>query len=245
MGDNVLGMDVSKWQGTMNFETARDAGAKFVFIKASEASGYRDPQFITNCTKAKAAGLLVGAYHYFHATKAQEQATNFMGAVGDVKLDFPLAVDCEARDGVDSDVVTSVLQNLTKILEEKSGKAPMIYTSSGWWNEYALPWSKWKNYPLWVANWKVKSPALPRDWKEWKFWQWLGGSNGRGAEFGASGSKSIDLNYFNGTHEELLAFCSKGESVIVPPIEPPSTSPTLEQRVTKIETAAIAHGWSL
>ncbi len=81
----IIGPDISKWNGDWNAEKAKQAGAVFVFIKASQAT-FSDPQFKNNWKKAKDAGLLRGAYHYLDYTKSGEEQGDYLA---DLLLDDP------------------------------------------------------------------------------------------------------------------------------------------------------------
>lgn len=235
MMTNTQGLDVSKWQGAMDWQKARQAGCRFVYLKATEGTAYQDPTFLDNQENARAKGFLVGPYHFVHpGMRADDQVANIVKTVDPVKayLHMPIALDCEAHDQQDRDVITAVIQNMAKALEKHYGRKPAIYTRASWWDYNTLPWSGWAQFPLWVAHWDISKPTLPRDWKAstWTFWQYSGGNNGRGAEYGASGSKSIDLNAFPGDYDALVKWCSLG----IPPVDPPPAL-TLEQRVADLE----------
>ena len=62
----IPGIDVSKWQGEIDWRKVTDAEVRFAYIKATEGTGYTDPCFTANWQSAQSAGLLRGAYHYFH-----------------------------------------------------------------------------------------------------------------------------------------------------------------------------------
>ena len=191
----IQGVDCSRWQTSMDWEKAKQQGARFAILKATEGAGYKDPKFDEFYRGAKAAGLVVGAYHFFRATTSGElQAQHIENVLGGYVLDLPVALDCEAYNGVSANLATSRLQSLVFELEGYQGyQHPMIYTSVGLWNDYILPSSLWRECPLWVANWNVSVPRLPRDWTDYYIWQ-TGIENGQ--EWGAS-SAGIDVNQWN------------------------------------------------
>lgn len=78
---HARGIDVSRWQGSIDWKQVREAGISFVFIKASQGSSLEDPKFAENVQGAKAAGLLVGAYHFLGAASAaaaRQEAKHFV-----------------------------------------------------------------------------------------------------------------------------------------------------------------------
>jgi hypothetical protein len=95
-----------------------------------------------------------------------------------------------------------------------SSKQAVIYTRALWWNENVAADPAWQKHDMWIARY---CPSLdlpwgdgdcqPRDWNEWRFWQFSANGNRRGAEFGAQ-SSSIDLDYFNGEAADLEAYCA-------------------------------------
>jgi len=89
-----------------------------------------------------------------------------------------------------------------------NGKYPGIYTAKGYWDQYGNRESYWKDKILWVANYGVSSPAVPAPWTGWTIWQYT--ANGPAGDYGVDPDfqKGIDLNRFNGTRQEYLAFIS-------------------------------------
>src|SRR5689334_1580650 len=86
----VQGIDVSHYQGVIDWNQVAEAGTAFVFIKATEGTSYVDPQFQDNWSGAKAAGLLRGAYHFFQPGEdPQQQAEYFLSVVQTVPGDLP------------------------------------------------------------------------------------------------------------------------------------------------------------
>jgi len=190
----IQGLDVSKWQGDMNWGQAWGAGARFAIIKCSEGASYRAPMFTEFYDGAVTAGLMVGAYHFFRATiSGDAQVVNVKNAIGERELDLPVAIDVELFDNVEPMLATSRLQQMVYGLQGYKGHAyPMIYTAAGLWNPHILAWSGWKDCPLWVANWNVAVPKLPRDWTEYTIWQT---GKEAGAKWGAT-SREIDVNQY-------------------------------------------------
>jgi len=255
----ILGIDVSKWQDDnstpqhMDFTKAKAQGAEYVFIKASERLG-ADADYAWNWKAAKDAGLLRGAYHFLRwDVSGLMQARYFCNDVmgGDFG-ELPPVADFEAPPKYSSSTVVShwpsnaLLFQFLEEVENISGKRPIIYTSPGFWSSYGKIKNtstydqKWAYYPLWIANYGVADPLIPKPWTTFTFWQYS--ATGDGIKFGAE-SKGLDMNWFNGDLLALYAFAGIGE--ITPPpdddIEQPPTDTAI--RLAKVENWARGIGY--
>jgi lysozyme len=237
----ILGIDISKWDGNWDAKKAKQAGATFVFIKASEAT-VTDPQFVVNWQKAKDAGLVRGAYHYLDYTKpGADQANYFADLLKDDPGELPPVIDYELRR-TDNDPSAALvflrdcLDQLTKrteLFENASFKRPMIYTSPGFWVEYGDQTKRdyWIQFPLWNAHWiTANTPKVPSPWTMWHFWQFT--SKGPGEAFGSE-CLSMDMNRFNGTLSELMEFSGIG----IPVVNHNEKLESLETKVRELEGA--------
>jgi lysozyme len=213
----ILGLDISKWDGNWNAEKAKQAGANFVFIRASQAT-LTDSQFVSNWRKAKEAGLLRGAYHYLDYTKtANDQADYFAGLLQSDPGELPPVVDYEqVRTDNNPSIALNFLRGFlnrlssrTELFAASKVKYPIIYTSPGFWTQYGDQTDReyWIKFPLWVAHWTTAAaPIVPAPWPMWTFWQFT--SKGPGDVFGCE-SLSVDMNRFNGTLNDLLEFIGR------------------------------------
>jgi len=187
-GVTAKGLDVSHWQGTMDWNTAAAAGVTFAFIKATEGTGYTDPQFSANWTNAGAAGIQRGVYHYFkNAQDPIAQANHFLD-VASSGGELGYAVDCEDES---APLTPENLKMFLDRMETLTGKKCIIYTRASWWNKYIGSQTWTANYTLWVAHWNVSEPTLPTGWTTYGYWQYS--ASGDGATYGAQ-SETIDLN---------------------------------------------------
>lgn len=197
---DVLGVDVSHHQLTMDWQTTAEAGAAFAFIRATNGTA-TDTQFWANWPEAKEAGILRGAYHYYRARVEPElQVNNFVNVVGSDLGELPPVLDCE--DQAEPFTIAHLRETLD-LIETAFGRKPIVYTNFNWWNQHVgvVDWAS--DYDLWVANWGVDEPLIPPGWDMWHFWQWT--SDGDGPTWGA-GSPRIDLDYWHGTLAELQAY---------------------------------------
>ena len=232
----LSGIDVSKWQGDVNWQEVKQAGVTFAFARATYGSVEVDSLFNANWQGIKNVGLARGAYHFFvTADDATEQANLFLRTVGSLESgDLPPVLDVEAQSGTGSNLVSGV-QTWLDLVEQKLGRKPIIYTGPSFWNENLT--SGFGSYPLWVAEYGVSSPKPVNGWDGWTFWQ----HSQSGAVEGVSGS--VDLDYFNGSQSDLEALTNSpaGASSAAPPVATPTTPATQTYTVQPGDTlSAIA-----
>lgn len=202
-GGPLPGIDVSHWQGTVDWNTVSAEGIEFAFIKATEGGDYTDPRFAANWAGARRAGVVRGAYHFFRPqTDAMAQAAHFLRTVQLAPGDLPPVLDVEVTDGRSADVVAAGVRTWLREVERATGRRPVIYTRASFWT--AQMGAQLGDYPLWVAHYGAAEPNIPSGWSGWTFWQ----HSDAGRVAGISGD--VDLNWFNGGRDELDAFASSG-----------------------------------
>jgi len=196
-GSVVQGIDVSEFQGSINWTAVKNAGIKFAFIRVSDGT-YQDPNFASNWAGAKAAGILRGAYQFFRASDnpitIADQFLAKMGTLGDG--DLPPTLDVEVTDGQSAATIRTNMEAWLAHVEQKTGRTPFIYVSPGFWPNLGSP--NESHYRLWVANWGVSCPSLPAGgWSTWQMWQ----KADNGSVAGISGA--VDTDEFNGSLAQL------------------------------------------
>lgn len=199
--NTINGIDVSHYQGTVDWVKVKAAGIAFAYAKATDGNTYTDPQFKTNWQGMQAAGILRGAYHFYETNDDPvTQANNFISAVGSLNInDLPPVVDIEIFKGAyGSNSVTANLQIWLDTVEKALGHTPMIYTNPTFWNQTVN--ADFSKYPLWIAEYDVNQPKIPDGWKQWSFWQ----SSQSGSVAGVTGK--VDTDFFSGTMNELIEF---------------------------------------
>ena len=138
------GIDVSAWQGDIDFAAVKAAGKEVVYIRASVGSNYIDPYFERNYNGAVANGLSVGFYHYMTATsisEAQEEARFFASVISGKAANCRPAMDYESFDGLSSGAVTSISLAFLETLEDATGQEVCLYSDAYNASEYlVLPW---------------------------------------------------------------------------------------------------------
>ncbi len=186
------GVDVSHYQGTIDWAQVAADGIGFAMIKATQGTGYIDPCFSGNWASAKQNGLQCGAYHYFLPTSSfLKQADLFLSqldAVGyDPDSDLPPAIDCEETNNCSMATYSFALTNLLQILQRHVNVRPMIYTSPDFWSQIGSP--DFSSYPLWLADYTSGSaPNIPPPWTSFAIWQY----SDDGSLNGISGNVDLD-----------------------------------------------------
>jgi lysozyme len=192
----VRGIDVSHYQGVIDWGLVAEAGMAFAFIKATEGTSEVDPQFQDNWSGAKAAGLLRGAYHFYQPGEdPRQQAESFLSAVQTVPGDLPPVLDVEIP-GDPSEIIAGIQAWLAAVQQE-TAKAPIVYTSPSFWAQLGASVSGFGHFPLWIAEYGVTAPKIPEGWTTWTFWQFSESGSVSGIE------GSVDLDLFQGTLLDL------------------------------------------
>ncbi len=185
-GGSAAGIDVSHWQGTMNWATAKSAGVTFAFIKASQGAAYTDPQYATNITGAGAQSISRGSTHFYVAGVDPTAQANYFFSVAASAHELGWAVDIEEIDDAtpNNDTPANYKTFLDR-MEVLTGQKITIYTRASYWNLYvgSQVWST--NYPLWIASW-ADTITLPTGWTAATYWQYT--SSLLGSTFGAASS---------------------------------------------------------
>lgn len=196
-GNSVIGVDISHYQGKVDFEKMKKENIRFVFIKATEGAKYKDEMFEENYQNAQNNEMCVGAYHFFSTkSSGKKQADNFIKTVGDLKGKLPPVVDVEVYGSDDGsyDVVNELNEYMT-VIENHYGIKPIIYTTYKNYEKYVK--DNFEENILWIRS--VYFPATFIA-KKWTFWQY---SDSEKKNFYSGEEDCIDMNVFNGSIEEL------------------------------------------
>lgn len=220
------GIDVSAWQGKIDYSLVKSDGIEIVYIKASQGNSYTDPYFRTNYRNAKDNGLKVGFYHFLTArntTEAIAEAEHFVNVISNTEPDCRLAMDFEQLSNLSNSEVNSISKAFMSKVYELTGKELVIY-SDAYNAEYVFSQELAQEYPLWVAEYGVTEPINNGKWRNWVGFQYT--STGRVE--GISGH--VDKDKF--TKEILL---SNSES-IPEPSTPPQNNNTVIYTVRRGDT---------
>lgn len=147
------GIDVSKYQGTINWaKVAKDSTIKFVYIKATEGTSIQDPNYRTNITKARKAGLLVGSYHlYSSKTTAYQQMGNIRKVIKKSEQDLVPVLDIEGHHS--GRLYMERVDKLLELMESEYGVKPIIYTSERLYKTHFAT-KKYARYKIFIANYR-------------------------------------------------------------------------------------------
>jgi GH25 family lysozyme M1 (1,4-beta-N-acetylmuramidase) len=175
------GIDVSQFQGTIDWTASDPAVVRFAILRATKGLTYDDPAFGTNLTDASSAGVVIGAYHRAvpgaAAGDAVAQADHFLAVARNGGGDILPVLDIEESGGL----TVSKLQDWVRVwlarVRSRLGVRGMIYASPSFWRTSMgdTTWFADHGYPLWIANWHVAAPDVPASgWagRGWTLWQW-------------------------------------------------------------------------
>lgn len=200
----VRGVDVSEYQGEIDWHILYEQSVQFAFIKATEGSSYTDPYFEKNWANIQDTAIVRGAYHFFSFdSSAASQAALYISTVSNVGGMLPPVVDIELYGKYKSSppeakMVQDELLLLVNLLEEHYGKPPIIYCTIKSFDLYIA--SRFNNNPIWIRD-VYFTPNLS-DGRAWTFWQ----HSDTGRLDGYQGpEKNIDLNIYNGDLSSLLS----------------------------------------
>jgi lysozyme len=196
----VHGVDVSRWQGDIDWMRLRTQGANFAYIKATDGGDHIDPMFRTNWRKAKEAGVKRGAYHFFYWCRtAGEQADWFIRNVPRDPDALPPVIDVEYNHLSDCKMRLSRAKILEKMqvfmdrLERYYGKRPIIYTAPDFYADNLD--GEFMQHPFWLRS-VAAHPTKIYPGRRWVFWQYSGSGLTQGVE------GKIDLNVFHGSEND-------------------------------------------
>ena len=201
-GYHIKGVDVSHYQGDIDWKTLEEEDIEFAFIKATEGSGHVDRKFYENWLASDETDLKVGAYHFFSFdSPANTQAELYISTVGNLAGRLVPVVDIEfygdkVSNPPKQEEIIRELKEMLRLLEAEYGVKPMVYTTYSFYYTYLK--GEIEDYPLWIRN-VYFSPSLDMH-GNWDFWQYtdkamLDGYYGE--------QKFIDLNVFHGNFSEL------------------------------------------
>ena len=196
----VHGVDVSRWQGDIDWAKLRSQGANFAYIKATDGGDHLDPMFKTNWRRAKEAGLKRGVYHFFYWCRtAGEQADWFIRNVPRDPDALPPVIDVEwnhqssCKQRISRKRVLEKMQVFMDRLERHYGQRPVIYTAPDFYQDNLT--GEFRDYPFWLRA-VAQHPSKVYPNRKWVFWQY----SGSGLSQGVDGK--IDLNVFHGSEEQ-------------------------------------------
>ena len=185
------GIDVSHWQGRIDWARVAASGVDFAIIKATEGSTNADEWYDRNRTRARRAGLYVTAYHFAHpgligtGTRAQRirrearrEARFFLRHADLSPSDLIPALDLERAGGLEPVELRDWTMTFLTTVEHAIGAKPMVYSTASFWRTRLGDTARVARAGFdvfWVAHWDARTPDVPgREWlgRGWTFWQW-------------------------------------------------------------------------
>ncbi len=174
--ETYQGIDVSNWQGYINYQQVKQSGIQIVYIKASQGTTIKDAYFDINYENAKANGLKVGFYHFLTATteeQARQEAQFFASVISGKTPDCKLALDYEVFGGVGPTQINNIASAFLETIRRLTNKEPIIY--SDLFNAQRVFSRELANeYPLWIADYNSQQSLENQtaNWNNWTGWQY-------------------------------------------------------------------------
>lgn len=231
-GDTLQGLDVSNYQGSVDWGAVVAAGGSFAYIKATEGTGFVDQRFGGNSAGAADAGVVRGAYHFAlpdrssGATQANFFVDHGGGWVAD-GITLPPVIDMEYNPygptcyGLSKGQMAGWVADFSDTVHNRTGRWPVIYTTTNWWSTCTGDNGSLGDDPLWIARYSSTPGALPAGWDFFTFWQ-----------YADAGVFPGDQDIFSGGLDELHFFASnaaplvlRNPELVLPPPEAASAGP--------------------
>lgn len=195
--DRLPGIDVSHFQGDVDWGKVRDAGMAFAYAKATQGITYVDPKYAENQSGAVAADLPFGAYHYFEPEDdVQAQVEHFLNTANITKGSLPPVLDVEhAVSKGEAKVLAKDVVAWLSAVNAATKCQPILYSGRSYYNSYLESVSQ--DTRLWLAEYS-QNAKLPQGVTAWVFWQ----HTQSGSVDGIAGA--VDLDYFAGSNADLM-----------------------------------------
>jgi lysozyme len=209
----IHGIDVSKFQGDIDWNKVADSGVQFAWIKASEGGDRLDQRFQANWEGAKAAGVPHGAYHFVYWCRPpMEEMANFEQNAPVEADALPPVLDVEAtptsktcKIHLTQDGAIAQMKVMLEEMERHYGKRPVIYTTVDFY-EAILADGAFMDYPIWVRSTKYH-PSVRYGSRPWTFWQYQSDAHVAGI------GPKVDRNAFYGTKAQWPAFLEETAAI--------------------------------
>jgi len=201
----VHGIDVSRWQGDIDWRAAHRAGVAFAFIKATEGGDLTDPMFAANWSGSARAGVPRGAYHYYYFCRSpEEQARWFIANVPRDASALPHVLDMEwthksrtCTRRPDGATVRDEADRYLDILERHYGQRPVVYTTVDFFRDTGI--GELRGTEFWLRS-VAGHPRVVYPGADWTFWQYTGTGKIPGIE------GPVDINVFAGAPARWAAW---------------------------------------
>lgn len=199
-GSGTLGIDVSKWNGNIDWNAVKNSGVSYVIIRcgyrgSSTGALIEDPKFRSNIQGAKAAGLKVGVYFFSQAineVEAVEEASMALNLIKGYGLNYPVFLDVESSggrgDGIDAATRTAVCKAFCATIQN-SGYSAGIYANKTWFTTHINTGSL-TGYKIWLAQYASAPTYTATRYDMWQY-------SSKGSVSGISGNVDMNISYMN------------------------------------------------
>jgi lysozyme len=210
----IQGIDVSKYQGDIEWQAVHDSGVRFAWIKATEGGDVVDSKFQANWEGARAAGVPRGAYHFMFWCRPWQEEVNWFIKNVPVEPDaLPPVLDVEAtpqskmcKRTLERDKTIADMRLILEALERHYGKKPVIYSSVDFYQSILFDGAL-SDYPIWVRSTKYH-PAVRYGNRHWHIWQYASD----GSVPGIRGA--VDRNCFYGSESDWRRWLRGEDSMV-------------------------------
>ena len=183
---NINGIDISNWQGDVDFAQVKNAGYSIAYIKSTEGEHTLDSTLETNYTNAKANGVKIGFYHFLHGNEDGKTQAQFMyDTIKDKNYDCKIAIDVEVTDGASVDALSKIVCDFADTITSLTGNDIVLYTYTDFLKNNLN--DTINKYPLWIAEYGVSKPNVDN------YIAWQYSESGSVAGIGGT---SVDLDFF-------------------------------------------------
>jgi len=241
----VPGLDVSGWDGTVDWSSVAAEGAEFAYVKATEGVGYVSGTFAGQYGGAAAQGLLRGAYHFALPDRSDggTQADYFVDHGGGWTADgrtLPGVLDIEYNPygptcyGLGQSAMVNWIAQFRGEYLARTGRYPVIYAGLNWWTECTGNYAGFAADPLWTAHYAATVGTLPAGWDGYTVWQ-----------YADSGTFPGDQDVFAGNLADLRSFAAGEATFPGPGGWPVVAQGQSGEQVTAVQYLLTAQGASL
>ncbi|MBP3044624.1 hypothetical protein J2M54_13820 [Arthrobacter sp. zg-ZUI227] len=215
----IQGIDVSSHQLNVDWRSAWNKGSRFAYVKATEATSYKNPYYNQQYNGSADVGMYRGAYHFAipNVSSGASQANYFVNNGGGWSADgrtLPPLLDIEYNPyaelgntcyNMSAAQMVNWIRDFSNTVKARTGRVPMIYSTTDWWNTCTGSSTAFADHPLHIANYnKVGAGKMPAGWKTYNVWQ-----------YSSTGPFVGDSNVFNGNATQLHQFALRTDDFVV------------------------------
>lgn len=247
MSEKPFGIDISSWQGEMDWKVVANhtPRVEFIIIRGGCGGYFADPRFAANWAGAKSIGRLRGVYIYMYPDQsvAVHMENLFKLFPSGYDGEIPITLDYEADKGMSKQAILDHITQCAKVVKSRTGRDPLLYSRASWIHAFTPP-GDWRNkFYWWLANYVLTKdsdgvftiehpgpPLIPKGMN--KAMVAIHQTGDHTKAIGAAGSRMMDYNrWLLGDVESLYKFANMKPPVVE---QPPVIEPTMEEKVDKL-----------